>query len=58
MFKKLRGACYYELTNGFVKNENYESVPEIKVLKAESKEYSYDSIKEIEKLKKILIPKD
>ncbi len=57
MFKKLRGACYYELKEGFVKNKNYEEVPEIRIIKAESREFSYDSIKDIEKLAEILLPK-
>ncbi len=56
MFKKLRGACYYELTEGLVKNKNYEEVPEIRIIKAESREFSYDSIKDIERLAKILKP--
>lgn len=29
-FEKMQGACYYYTTNGWVKNENYKSVPELR----------------------------
>jgi len=30
LFEKLQGACYYYTTNGWVKNENYKNVPELR----------------------------
>ena len=32
-FKKLKGAAYYETTNGWEKNPNYTKVPEIRLIK-------------------------
>jgi glucose-6-phosphate isomerase len=30
LFEKMQGACYYYLKTGWVKNENYKSVPELR----------------------------
>lgn len=30
LFEKLKGACYYYTTDGWVKNENYKSIPELR----------------------------
>ncbi len=30
LFEKLQGACYYYTKNGWIKNENYKSVPELR----------------------------
>lgn len=30
LYEKLRGACYYYLKTGWIKNENYKSVPELR----------------------------
>jgi glucose-6-phosphate isomerase len=29
-FEKLHGACYYYTKQGWIKNENYKSVPELR----------------------------
>lgn len=30
LFEKLQGACYYYTANGWIKNENYKNVPELR----------------------------
>jgi glucose-6-phosphate isomerase len=30
LFEKLCGACYYYTTDGWVKNENYKNIPELR----------------------------
>lgn len=34
LFKNLQGACYYYTTEGWVKNENYKNIPELRFEKA------------------------
>lgn len=31
LFEKMQGACYYYLTSGWVKNENYKNVPDLRI---------------------------
>jgi glucose-6-phosphate isomerase len=58
IFQKMRGACYYYLENGWVKNPNYEKIPELRFEKPNlwlrefdlEKKFMYEWVNEIEKL--------
>ncbi|HDD35888.1 MAG TPA: glucose-6-phosphate isomerase [Archaeoglobus veneficus] len=55
-YAKMRGACYYYTTDGWIKNENYKSIPEIRFAKPnydfliEKDVEMYELVKNIEKL--------
>ncbi|RLE59631.1 MAG: glucose-6-phosphate isomerase [Thermoprotei archaeon] len=57
-FEKMRGACYYCLESGWIKNPNYEKIPELRSEKPNEwlkefgleKKFMYEWVKEIEKL--------
>ena len=63
--KQRKGAMYYELTTGFVKNTNYNSVPKLRKLKArnipefglEKGKPMYNLVKDLEKLEFLTKPR-
>ena len=61
-FRNLKGACHYYTERGWIKNERYKKVPEIKEAKSKSNELlgiegdMYSLIKEPEKLEFLVYP--
>ena len=54
---KLGGACYFELVNGkFVRNENYEQVPELEIF--EAKELAEEFSNKVQELEELFLEKD
>ena len=57
-YTRLRGACYYYINQEWVKNENYESVPEIRFLEPfdNQEEEMYYLVDEIQRLEFLTAP--